>query len=210
MEANKMNITKEKLLEIFPNAATSPMNLDELVEVINASGTLTTVNRMAGFLAQAAHESGQFRVVRENLNYSAEGLLRVFRKYFTSPEMAARYARKPVEIGNLVYANRMGNGNEASGDGFKFRGRGFFQVTGRDNYTNCGRALGMDLIATPELLERTKPATNSALWFWNSRNINRFADDNDIRGMTFVINGGYNGLDERTHYYLLAKKVLSV
>lgn len=202
-------LTQDKLIEIFPNAAQSPMDLSEIVSIVAASPLLTSVDRMAGFLAQAAHESAQFKLVKENLNYSAEGLLRTFPKYFKTPADAAAYARQPVKIANRVYANRMGNGDEASGDGFKFRGRGFFQITGRENYTNCGKDLGIDLLTTPEALERTKAATNSALWFWKSRNLNRFADANDIRGMTKAINGGYNGLDERTHYYLRAKKVLS-
>lgn len=202
-------ITKEKLLQIFPQAINSPMNLDELVEGLNASSQLTTINRMAGFLAQAAHESAQFKVVKENLNYSAEGLRRVFGKYFPTDALAVTYARQPVKIANRVYANRMGNGDEASGEGFKFRGRGFFQVTGKENYIACGKELGVDLLTTPEALERTKPALASALWYWKSRNLNRYADSDDIRGMTKAVNGGYNGLDERTHYYLVAKKVLS-
>lgn len=204
-----MLLTKGKLLDIFPAAVQTPMNLDQIVETINASPFLTTVDRMAGFLAQAAHESAQFKLVRENLNYSAEGLLRTFPKYFKTAADAAAYARQPVKIGNRVYANRMGNGNEASGDGYKFRGRGFFQITGKENYTNCGKDLGLDLLVTPESLERTVAATESALWFWKTKNLNRFADANDIRGMTKAINGGYNGLDERTYYYLRAKKVLS-
>lgn len=205
-----MLLTKGKLLDIFPAAVQTPMNLDQIVETINASPFLTTVDRMAGFLAQAAHESAQFKLVRENLNYSAEGLLRTFPKYFKTAADAAAYARQPVKIGNRVYANRMGNGNEASGDGYKFRGRGFFQITGKENYTNCGKDLGLDLLVTPESLERTVAATESALWFWKTKNLNRFADANDIRGMTKAINGGYNGLDERTYYYLRAKKVLSI
>lgn len=108
--------------------------------------------------AQAAHESAQFKLVRENLNYSSEGLLRTFPKYFKTAADAAAYARQPVKIGNRVYANRMGNGNEASGDGYKFRGRGFFQITGKENYTNCGKDLGLDLLVTPESLERTVAA----------------------------------------------------
>ena len=202
-------LTKDKLIEIFPNAAATTMNLDELVEGVNASPLLNTIPRMAGFLAQAGHESGSFQKVRENLNYSAEGLVRTFPKYFT-PELAAQYARQPEKIGNHVYANRMGNGDEASGEGFKFRGRGFFQVTGKENYTACGKDIGLDIITTPEALERTKAALASALWFWKSRNLNRFADADDIRGMTKAVNGGYNGLDERTYNYLRAKKVLSV
>jgi putative chitinase len=202
-------LTKEKLLEIFPAAINSPMNLDEIVAGINTASSLNTVPRLAGFLAQAAHESAQFKVVKENLNYSAEGLRRVFPKYFSTAALATEYARQPVKIANRVYANRMGNGNEASGDGFKFRGRGFFQVTGKSNYTLCGKELGVDLLTTPESLERTKAALASALWFWNSKNLNKYADANDIRGMTKAINGGYHGLDERTHYYLVAKKVLS-
>jgi putative chitinase len=205
-----MLVTKDKLLEIFPNAINTTMNLDEIVEGLNASPLLTTLNRMAGFVAQAAHESAQFKVVKENLNYSAEGLRRVFPKYFPTDDVAASYARQATKIANKVYANRMGNGDEASGDGFKYRGRGFFQITGKFNYTSCGTGLGLDLVKTPEALERTKPALASALWFWKTNNLNRYADANDIRGMTKAINGGYNGLDERTYNYLRAKKVLSI
>lgn len=203
------HLTQEKLFDIFPNASQSPMDINDIVTLVNDASTLNTINRMAGFLAQAGHESAQFKFVRENLNYSADGLRRVFPKYFPTQEIAVQYARKPVNIASKVYANRMGNGPEHSGDGWRYRGRGFIQLTGRTNYEQCGTDLGMSLIENPEILESTKGAVRSALWFWNRNNLNRFADADDIRGMTKAINGGYNGLDERTRYYEKAKQVLS-
>jgi putative chitinase len=201
-------LTKEKFLVIFPAAKATTLNIDSIVAEVNASN-LNTVNRMAGFLAQCGHESGQFRVVRENLNYSADGLRKVFPKYFPTPELAAQYARKPMQIASRVYANRMGNGTEASMDGWKYRGRGFIQLTGKNNYDQCGKDLGVDLINKPELVETAEYAVKSAVWFWQRNNLNRFADNDDIKGMTKAINGGYHGIDERTEFYNRAKTVLS-
>lgn len=204
----RMMLSIDKLIEIFPDAAQSPMDLGDIVNGINFSPLLNTRNRVAGFLAQCGHESAQFKIVRENLNYSAEGLRRVFPKYFPTLDLAVEYARQPEKIASRVYADRMGNGPEASGDGWKFRGRGFIQLTGRENYTKCGEDLGLDLVNKPEMVEGTKAAMATALWYWQKNNLNKYADADDIKGMTKAINGGYHGLDERTRYYTKAKQVL--
>lgn len=208
--------TKEKLFQIFPRASGSSLNIDELVWQLDvALNSLVddfghnSLYRQAAFLAQCGHESGQYRVVVENLSYSKEGLRKTFGKYFPTDELAAQYARQPWKIGSRVYANRMGNGDEASGEGFKFRGRGLIQLTGKDNYVKCGADLNRDLVSDPTYLETPEGAVKSALWFWNKNSLNTYADVEDIRGMTKRINGGYNGLDERIAYYEKAKNVLS-
>lgn len=151
--------------------------------------------RRIHFWSQLAHESG-LRPIEENLNYNAAGLLRVFSKYF-NPVTAFQYQRKPQAIANRVYANRMGNGNEASGDGWKFRGRGFIQTTGRDNYRELNRIYKIDCLARPELLLIEEIAMKAALHFWRKHNLNDFADDDNIRSLTRRINGGLNGLQDR-------------
>jgi putative chitinase len=170
---------------------------------------IDTPLRLAAFLAQIAHESGQLRHLAENLYYSAEALLRVFPCHFDA-EQAAAYARQPERIGSRVYANRMGNGDEASGDGWRYRGRGLIQVTGHDNYAACGTALGLDLIAQPELLEQPGPAARSAVWFWHRHDLNRLADTRDITTITRRINGGLTGLDDRKACYAHACAALEV
>jgi len=206
-------ITKEKLIQMFPDAAKSKLDIDALIVAANHAFAdpvgLTTIERRAAFLAQLAHESGQFTLNKENLNYSAAGLQKTFKKYFPTPELANEYAKNPVKIANKVYANRIGNGDEASGDGFKFRGRGFLQITGRENYTKCGVALGVDLTVNPDYLLTSAGAIDSALWFWKLHSLNSYTDRDDIRGQTLVINGGYNGLDERVAFYNKAKTILS-
>ena len=174
-----------------------------------AEWNIDTPLRLAAFLAQIAHESGQFRALVENLNYSAEALLRVFPRHFDAGQAAA-YARQPERIGSRVYANRMGNGDEASGDGWSYRGRGLIQVTGKTNYAACGAALGLDLIAQPELLEQPAPATRSAAWFWNRHDLNRLADARDITTITRRINSGLTGLDDRKACYARACTALEV
>lgn len=205
--------SKQMLFAIFPKAANSKLDMDLLCVVLNdtfTNGPLRTLNRRASFLAQCAHESAQFTVISENLNYSAAGLLKTFKKYFPTQELADQYARKPQMIANRVYANRMENGSEASGDGWKFRGRGFIQLTGKRNYRLCGTDLGINLLEDPDYLSRSPiGAIESALWFWQRNNLNSFADRDDLKGQTFVINGGYNGLNERLEYYERAKSVLA-
>jgi len=170
---------------------------------------IDTPLRLAAFLAQIAHESGQFRTLAENLNYSAEALLRVFPRHFDATQATA-YARQPERIAARAYANRMGNGDEASGDGWRYRGRGLIQVTGRSNYAACGTALGLDLIAQPELLEQPAPAARSAAWFWYRHDLNGLADARDIETITRRINGGLTGLDDRKACYARACAALEV
>lgn len=202
-----MIITPEQLNILFR----SNKNTIELAEALNSvlpKYNINTVNRIAGFLAQCGHESAGFTVLRENLNYSATGLRSVFKRYFPGHSIAEQYARKPEAIGSRVYANRMGNGNEESKDGFKFRGRGAIQLTGKDNYTAFAKSINKSLDETIYYLSTTKGAIESACWFWSTNNINRHCDNDDIVTMTRAINGGVNGLNDRTSYYAKAKKVL--
>ncbi len=166
---------------------------------------IDTSRRQSMFLAQVLHESGMLSLVEENLNYSEHGLLKTFKKYFDR-NRAARFARNPQRIANRVYANRMGNGSEDSGDGWRFRGRGLIQLTGKNNYIACGKELGVDLIKNPDYLLTPDGAAKSAGWFWETNKLNRTADNRDIEGNTKIINGGFNGLDHRTSlYYKLSK-----
>lgn len=174
--------------------------LTELTNAINdtlAKFEINTPLRVQHFLAQVLHESGNLSTFKENLNYSAKGLTTTFRKYFLTEEVATPYARKPDLIANKVYASRMGNGDESTGDGAKFKGRGAIQVTGRENYTQLSKTTGIDFISKPELLETTKYALLSAGWFWSKTGLNAFADKDDILTITKRINGGTNGLNER-------------
>lgn len=205
-------ITVLQLKDILTNA------IDEHVEkytpALNAEMQKYEVHspiRVAHFIAQIAHESGSFRYSSENLNYSAKALRAVFGKYFPTDEMAEAYARQPEKIANRVYASRMGNGDEASGEGWKFRGRGLIQLTGKENYTNCGNAIGRDLLSNPDQLA-TDPyaAVAASLWFWNSRSLNTHADNDDVNTVTRRINGGLNGLDDRVSYLNKAKAVLGI
>ena len=162
---------------------------------------INTPERIAGFISQCAHESGGFKFVVENLNYSAAALRTVFGKYFTDDAQANIYARHPEKIANKVYASRIGNGNEASGDGFKYRGRGLIQITGKDNYVAFFNAVRMDSLSDPALVESPSLAALSAGWYWDTRHLNALADAKDIIGMTKRINGGTNGLDDRQMKY---------
>ncbi len=165
---------------------------------------INTPKRVAAFLAQCAHESGGFVFVTENLNYSAEGLMRVFPKYFPDMATAKQYARNPEKIANRVYRNRMGNGDEASGDGFAFRGRGILQLTGKDNYFWFGASLDLTPEQASQYLETFEGAAQSACWFWETNKLNELADAGDMKQMTRRINGGYIGLADREHHYEMA------
>jgi len=171
---------------------------------------LDTPLRKAHFLAQVAHESGGLKYSAENLNYSAQGLRSVFGKYFKTNDIAALYARKPEKIANRVYADRMGNGNEASGDGWKFRGRGLIQLTGKDNYQQFAKDYGIDCVKNPDLLLEPQFALASACWFWQKRNLNTFADKDDILMVTKRINGGVNGLNDRQQYLDSFKRIYQI
>lgn len=172
---------------------------------------ITTQLRLAAFLAEIGHESGRLSRVVENLNYSAEGLMKTWPRLFDA-KLAAEYARQPERIANVAYNARMGN--TAPGDGWKYRGRGLIQITGKNNYAACGAALGMDLLTTPSLLETPKGAALSAAWFWDSMNLNDLADVGDIQNIGSLINTGRrgrvpNGAEERKALYHVALKALA-
>ena len=164
---------------------------------------INTPLRLAHFLAQCGHESGGFKVVSENLNYGAAGLQSIFKKYFTA-ESAKEYQRKPEKIANIVYANRMGNGNQASGEGYKFRGRGFIQLTGKDNYTAFDKTVEDDILATPDLVA-TKYPLLSAAWFFHKNGLHKIADEGAtdvvVTKVTKRVNGGTIGLPDRIKHF---------
>jgi putative chitinase len=173
---------------------------------------IDTALRLSHFLAQCGHESAGFKAVQENLNYGAKGLLGIFKKYFPTEAKALQYERKPEKIANLVYGGRMGNGDEASGDGYKFRGRGYIQLTGKNNYAAFGKAINEDITANPDLVA-TKYPLLSAAWFWSSNGLNTLADkgadDASVTAITKRVNGGTIGLPDRIkhfkEYYALLK-----
>ena len=179
------------------------MNLQTKYKTILDLYEVNTKLRLAHFFSQISHESG-LKPISENLNYSAQGLMQTFSKYFTTND-SLLFARKPEKIANRVYANRMGNGDEKSGDGWKYRGRGFIQITGKINYFQLANDTDLDCLKNPDLLLQEANAMISALWFWNKAGLNKLADKNDIKGITRKINGGYNGLAHRQE---LLKKYL--
>lgn len=206
--SKKQYISKDVLQKCIPNAKFE--NIDLFHEPINSSLELYKIDttlRISHFLAQIAHESNNLNTLEENLNYSSAGLIKVFPKYFRTVN-ASEYHRQPEKIANHVYSNRMGNGAKESGDGWKYRGRGLIQITGKFNYADCGRDLGIDLINNPDLLLKPEFAARSAGWFWNKKNLNFYADKNDINIITKLINGGYNGLEFRKMHYEKIKKIL--
>ncbi|WP_230946090.1 glycoside hydrolase family 19 protein [Burkholderia vietnamiensis] len=158
---------------------------------------------------QIGVESARLSAVSENLNYSAEGLLATFPKYFSEAE-AQQYARRPPAIANRVYASRYGNGNEASGDGWRYRGRGLVQITFHDNYQLCAVALGLPLVQQPDLLTDPANAAMSAAWWWRAHGLNALADAGQFQQITRVINGGLNGYSQRLYLYGAAKKALGI
>ncbi|WP_254217463.1 glycoside hydrolase family 19 protein [Burkholderia multivorans] len=170
---------------------------------------ISTPLRAAAFLAQVGVESARLSAVSENLNYSAEGLLSTFPKYFTEDE-AQQYARRPPAIANRVYAGRYGNGDEASGDGWRYRARGLIGITFHDNYQLCGVALGLPLVQQPDLLVDPANAAMSAAWWWKAHGLNALADAGQFQQITRVINGGLNGYSQRLYLYGAAKKALGI
>lgn len=199
----KLSTVKEKLLEIIPNQV-----INEL-DIIFDKYQINTILRISHFLAQCAHESGNFSVKQENLNYSAKRLQEVFGKYFTTHAKALLYERKPIKIASLVYGNRMGNGDEQSIEGYKYRGRGYIQLTGKNNYLLFDKSLNetgleVDIIGNPDLVATTYPLI-SAAWFFNKSNLNEIADlggtKEIITKVTKKVNGGTHGLDSRISYF---------
>lgn len=173
---------------------------------------INTPARIAAFIAQCAHESANFTVLKENLNYRAATLRKIFPKYFPSDEIAQAYASQPNKqeaIANVVYSNRMGNGSPETGDGYRFCGRGLIQLTGRDNYTWFAESLEISVEAAAEYLETFEGAVQSACWFWETNNLNTWADAGDILTLTKKINGGTIGLQDRIAHYEHALNVLT-
>ncbi len=171
---------------------------------------INSPQRVAAFVAQCAHESGNFVFIKENLNYKAASLRKIFGKYFPTDELAAQYANRPQSIANRIYANRMGNGDEASGDGYRYCGRGLIQLTGKDNYTFFAGSLGITVEEASEYLETFEGAAQSACWFWEQNNLNQWADRGDILTLTKRINGGTIGLEDRIRHYNHALHVMGV
>lgn len=202
-----MQITAAVIKKMFPKYK-HPDDLAEALTEQFEKYEINTVNRAAGFLAQCGHESAGFTILQENLNYSADGLNKIFKKYFPTVADATPYARNPQKIANKVYANRMLNGNEASGDGYKFRGRGAIQLTGRENYTKFAKSVGLTLDEAIADLETLDGAIESACWFWKTNGLNSICDKDDIVLMTKRINGGTIGLDDRKKHYAEAKHLL--
>lgn len=202
-----MNITLAQLRTISGNPGLS----DEICNAVNHTLTrwkITDKWETCAFLANIVHESGGLRVFSENLNYSAERLLVVFPKYFKTQAEATAYGRQPQKIANRVYASRMGNGDEASGDGYRYRGRGAIQLTGHNNYRDYGKAAGFDALAYPDRLAEPEHAIGSAGWFWVDRGVKLIAQRSDINAVTRAVNGGLNGIDDRKRVLDLALKTL--
>jgi len=200
--------TKEQLQSIIGNNS----NLDGWYEALSSvlpEYEINSSQRVAAFIAQCTHESGGFKRLKENLNYKWESLRKVFPKYFPTDELAQEYAHKQEQIANRVYGGRMGNGDESSGDGFRYCGRGLIQLTGKNNYTKFAESIGMAVEEVPALLETFEGAVKSACWFWKTNNLNQYADAGDILTMTKRINGGTIGLEDRIKHYNHALEVFS-
>lgn len=206
-----MDISLEQLKQLLPqNVEKELAEWQSLLNPILNEYEINTPSRVAAFISQTGHESEDYTVLSENLNYGATGLTATFGKYFPGTTSAA-YARLPAKIANRVYASRMGNGDEASGDGWKFRGRGILQVTGKDNYHECSQFIfGNDtLIENPDLLLQKQYALRSACWFWTKNKLNAIADKADVTALTKRVNGGTNGLADRKERFTKALAILA-
>jgi len=207
-----MELTKQQLKELLPKNPYIDQWHKALSQLL-PDYEINTPQRIAAFVAQCAHESGGFMVLKENLNYKAASLRKLFSKYFPNDELAQQYASKPNKqeaIANKIYASRMGNGPEESGDGYKFCGRGLIQLTGRDNYTFFAGSLDISVEDASEYLQTFEGAAQSACWFWETNNLNQWADKGDIVTLTKRINGGTIGLEDRIKHYEHALHVLRV
>ena len=194
------DFTKQQLKEMIPKNPYADQWFEAIYEIL-PEYEITTPQRVAAFLAQCAHESGGFVFLKENLNYKAASLRRVFPKYFPDDAIAAQYAGKGEMIANRVYANRMGNGDEASGDGFRYCGRGLIQLTGKNNYTFFAVSLDIPVEEASEYLQTFEGAVQSACFFWEQNKLNQWADAGDILTLTKRINGGTIGLEDRVKHY---------
>jgi putative chitinase len=213
-DSERQNLVKQfsiaKINRAFPLAPKE--QIESLYEGFIDTFLMFDINdpiRISAFLAQCAHESANFTKTVENLNYSLSALRRVFPKYFPTDAIASKYQRKPQKIASRVYANRMGNGSELSGDGWLYRGRGLIQLTGKTNYIQCGKDLNLDLLNNPDSVAQTPLSTITAGWFWDKNKLNLIADKEDIVTLTKRINGGTHGLDDRISKYNRAKTALT-
>lgn len=211
-------LTAAQLIRIFPASTKVADKFAPALAAAMAKHRINSPVRMSAFLANIGHESGQLQHLVENLNYSAQGLANTWPSRYAVDSkarplvpnsLATRLARKPQEIANNVYASRMGNGLENSGDGWRYRGRGLMQITGKNNYAATGKAIGADLLNHPELLEQPEQAAMSAAQYWASNGLNELADAGKLESITRRINGGMNGHDERLRFYRHALAVLS-
>lgn len=204
--ANSGNLKLSNLKGHIPDAVIA------MIPDTAAKFAINTPLRLAHFLAQCGHESGGFRATQENLNYSAKGLMGIFKKYFPTSALAAQYERKPEKIAARVYGGRMGNGSEASGEGYKFRGRGYIQLTGKENYTAFGKSIGEDILSNPDVVS-SKYALLSAAWFFSKNGLHKMADsgasDAVVTQITKRVNGGTIGLPDRIKHFKEYYKLLS-
>ena len=206
-------ITSETLRKIYPLSKNIERYAEALDKAMQECG-IDTAARARAFLAQVGHESAQLNRIEENLNYSAQALRKVFPKYFRTPQEASSYAHHPERIANRVYAGRMGNGSEESGDGWKYRGRGLIQITGRDNYVSMSALMGKDLTVWPDALLMPLDACRSAALWWKTNGLNSLADKlvsderKTFETITKRVNGGLNGLEDRWAIYLRAKSAI--
>ena len=198
-------LTANQFSQLFPNCK-DPEGWVEAMNEVFPKYEINTPKRIAAFIAQCGHESGGWRTFSENLNYSAKALDAVFGKYFVRAGRDANdYARQPEKIANIVYAGRMDNGDTNSGDGWRYRGRGPIQLTGKANYSAFSKDMNVDAVDNPDQVAEDKEmALMSAIWFWNKNGLNRYADSSDIKTMTKRINGGYIGLEDRIHHWKVA------
>lgn len=202
-----MELSLNKLQKILKNNS----NVNDWHESLNKilpDYAINTEKRIAAFLAQTAHESNNYTTLAENLNYSAKRLMEVWPKRFYSTQLANKYAHNPEKLSNFTYANRLGNGPESSGDGYRYRGRGLIQLTGKSNYELFGTSINLSLEETIDYLETFDGAVHSACWFWDTNDLNKYSDKGDIKNQTLKIAGGYTGLDDRIKRYFLYYKIL--
>lgn len=199
-----MSVNKEQLQQLH----IGEQWVDALNETFQRFNILTPIQQ-ASFIGQCGHECGNFKVLEENLNYRAETLMKLWKSRFPTIEIANEYARNPKKIANKVYSNRMGNRDEASGDGYRFRGRGCIQLTGHANYFHAGQACGEDFVMQPDLVATPRYAAMTAGWFWNTHKLNQYADIRDFTMMTKKINGGTIGLNDRIAHINHAFEVLN-
>lgn len=202
--------TKEKVREMIGKNPYIDYWYDALNQIL-PDYDINTPQRVAAFMAQCGHESGNFRFLQENLNYRAESLMKTWPRHFPTMEIAKQYERQPQKIANKAYANRMGNGDEASGDGWRYLGRGLIQLTGKNNYTFFAASIGVeDMDEVVEYLQTFEGAVQSACFFWEQNKLNTWADKGDIKELTKRINGGFIGLEDRIKHYNHALHVLGV